>query len=116
MSDINEAVLDELFRTARSHHWFTRQPVEQSTLEAVYDLMKWGPTSMNCCPARIHFCVSQRARDRLSALSMDGNKEKIASAPVAAIFANDAAFYDRLPALFPPVPTARNEILISSTT
>ena len=56
--------LDQLFRTARSHNgWLDRDiPVEQ--LEQLYDLLKQGPTSNNCCPARFVFVRSAAAKQR----------------------------------------------------
>jgi 3-hydroxypropanoate dehydrogenase len=62
---LDDAALDRLFRTARTHaHWLDR-PVSEDTLRAVAELMKWGPTSANCCPARIVFAVSAEAKERL---------------------------------------------------
>ena len=62
---LSEPALDLLFRHARTHtHWLAR-PLDEATLRALYDLMKWGPTSANCSPARIVFVCSREAKERL---------------------------------------------------
>lgn len=71
------------------------------TLHALYDLMKWGPTSANSCPLRIVFVTTPEAKALLLPAMSAGNVEKTRTAPVTAILAQDMAFYDRLPQLFP---------------
>src|SRR3546814_19214985 len=70
-------------------------------LHALWDLMKMGPTSANQLPARIVWCVSQEAKDKLAALASGNNAPKIQAAPVAAILAMDENFHDYLPELYP---------------
>src|SRR3546814_14018515 len=70
-------------------------------LHALWDLMKMGPTSANQLPARIVWCVSQEAKDKLAALASGNNAPKIQAAPVAAILAMDDNFHDYLPELYP---------------
>src|ERR1700687_3899680 len=60
-----DAALDQLFRTARTYRAWRDQPVSDETLRAIYELMKWGPTSSNCSPARIVFVKSLAAKERL---------------------------------------------------
>ncbi|MCY1211004.1 putative malonic semialdehyde reductase RutE [compost metagenome] len=67
--------------------------------------MKWGPTSVNCCPARLVFLRSREARERLLPALSAGNKEKTLSAPVTAIIGYDTQFYEQLPRLFPHNPS-----------
>lgn len=100
--------LDLLFREARTYSHWLDQPVSDETLRALYDLMKWGPTSMNCCPARILFLRTPEAKQRLLPALASGNIEKTMSAPVTAIIGYDLSFYDLLPELWPPNPAARN--------
>ncbi|MFN7323911.1 MAG: nitroreductase family protein, partial [Sphingomonadales bacterium] len=50
---LDTAALDQLFRNARSYNGYTDKPVSNDQLEAVWELMKYGPTSANCLPARI---------------------------------------------------------------
>jgi 3-hydroxypropanoate dehydrogenase len=99
--------LNQLFVTARTHREWTDAPVEESVLRALYDLLKWGPTSANCCPARFVWVRTQQGKSRLASLAMDSNRTKILAAPVTVIIGNDLDFPDTLPRLFP----ARGEML-----
>lgn len=98
---IHDAALDQLFRTARSYNGYTDQPVTQAQLEAIWDLMKMGPTSANCLPARLVWCVSDDAKAKLAAAAGGTNPAKILAAPVSVVIGMDMAFYDQLPDLFP---------------
>ena len=98
---LETAALDQLFRNARSYNGYLDTPVSNAQLDAVWELMKYGPTSANCLPARIIWCVSEEAKQKLSALTMPANGEKILSAPATAIIGMDLEFYENLPELFP---------------
>lgn len=98
---LNDAALDQLFRSARTHRAWTDQPVEESTLHELVELMKLGPTSSNTLPARIVFVRSQDAKRRLEPHLSEGNREKTMSAPVCAILGYDMKFYEYLPKLSP---------------
>ena len=98
---LNDAALDQLFRTARTYNGYLDTPVSNEQLEAVWELMKYGPTSANCLPARIIWCVSPESKEKLAALSMPANATKILSAPATAIIGMDMEFYEQLPELFP---------------
>jgi 3-hydroxypropanoate dehydrogenase len=98
---LNDAALDQLFRTARTYNGYLETPVSNGQLESVWELMKYGPTSANCLPARIIWCVSQESKEKLAALSMPANATKILSAPATAIIGMDMEFYEQLPELFP---------------
>lgn len=98
---LSDSALDQLFRTARTYNGYRDKPVSEDQLRAIWDLMKYGPTSANALPARILWCVSAEAKERLAALAMPANAEKILKAPVTAIIAMDHEFYDHLPELFP---------------
>lgn len=93
--------LDQIFRSARTHNGFAPDPVSDETLRALYDLMKWGPTSANCCPARIVFIRSHEAKEKLRPCLMPGNVDKTMAAPVTALLGRDLEFYEHLPRLFP---------------
>jgi 3-hydroxypropanoate dehydrogenase len=104
---LDDAALDRLFRTARTHtHWLDR-PVSEDTLRAVAELMKWGPTSANCCPARIVFAVSAEAKERLKPHLSAGNTRQTLEAPATAVIGYDTAFYDKLSFLYPHDLSAR---------
>lgn len=101
MSALAPQALDQLFRQARTHNGWRHEPVPESTLRELYELMKWGPTSANCSPARIVFVVSSEAKARLLPAMSEGNREKTRQAPVTAILGMDLEFYEKLPQLFP---------------
>jgi 3-hydroxypropanoate dehydrogenase len=98
---LNDAALDQLFREARTYNGYLDTPVSNDQLKAVWELMKYGPTSANCLPARIIWCVSDEAKQKLAALAMPANAEKILKAPATAIIGMDMEFYELLPELFP---------------
>jgi 3-hydroxypropanoate dehydrogenase len=93
--------LDHIFRTARTHRAWTARPVRDETLRAIYELMKWGPTSSNSCPARIAFVRSPEAKERLRPALDAGNVAQTMAAPATAIVAYDLEFHERLPLLAP---------------
>lgn len=98
---LSDPALDQLFRTARTYNGYVDKPVSTEQLHAIWDLMKFGPTSANCLPARIIWCTSDAAREKLAACTMPANGDKIRKAPVTAIIGMDMEFYEKLPELFP---------------
>ena len=98
---LSDSALDQLFRTARTYNGYLDKPVSEDQLRAIWDLVKYGPTSANALPARIVWCVSRQAKEKLAALALPANAEKILKAPVTAIIAMDTEFYEHLPELFP---------------
>ncbi|SBV31691.1 oxidoreductase subunit of the alternative pyrimidine degradation pathway [uncultured Sphingopyxis sp.] len=98
---LSDSALDQLFRTARTYNGYLDKPVSEAQLHAIWDLMKFGPTSANSLPARIVWCVSDEAKAKLAALAIPGNEGKIRAAPVTAIIAMDTEFYEHLPEFFP---------------
>ncbi|MES2262661.1 MAG: malonic semialdehyde reductase [Pseudomonadota bacterium] len=101
-----DAVRDLIFREARSQNRWQPRPVSDGLLREVYELMKWGPTSMNTAPLRLLFLRTDEAREKLVPALAPGNVDKVRTAPVVAVVAYDSAFYDRLPFLFPHRPNA----------
>ncbi|MFY8093191.1 MAG: malonic semialdehyde reductase [Niveispirillum sp.] len=100
---LSDAAMDQLFRTARTFNGFTDQPVAPESLRQIHDLLRWGPTSANCCPLRILFLTTPAAKERLRPALSAGNLAKTLSAPVTAILAYDTQFAEHLPRLFPHV-------------
>jgi 3-hydroxypropanoate dehydrogenase len=96
-----DAALDQIFRTARTYRSWRDQPVSDETLRAIYDLMKWGPTSSNSSPARIVFVKSLAAKERLKPALDAGNVVQTMAAPATAILAYDLEFYTRMAVLSP---------------
>ena len=105
---LDDRALDVIFRQARTHNAWQPRLVSDETLRQVYDLMKWGPTSANCSPARILFIRSPEAKQRLKPALSAGNRDKTMAAPVTAILGYDLEFYDLLPQLFPHDQSARS--------
>lgn len=98
---LSDKDLDLILRQARTHNGFLPKPVSDVNLQAVYDLMRAGPTSANCSPARILFLRSKEAKDRLAPALSAGNLQKTMEAPVTAVIGYDLKFYEKLPQLFP---------------
>ena len=90
-----------LFLEARSANTFTDEPVTDDQLHAIWDLMKWAPTSGNINPLRILFLRSPEARERMVRHMSEGNQGKTRSAPMAALLAADRDFHEFVPQLFP---------------
>lgn len=105
---LDEESLDLIFRSARTHNVWLSAPVPDETLRAVWNVMKFGPTSANCSPLRIVFVQSPEAKERLVTCMSESNQAKTRVAPVTAILAMDLEFYDKLPRLFPHNRTARS--------
>lgn len=98
---LSDAALDQLFRTARTYNGYLDQPVSTEQLHAIWDLLKMAPTSANQLPARLVWCTTAAAREKLAACSAPGNAPKILSAPASVIIAVDTQFHEQLPWLFP---------------
>ena len=98
---LNDAALDQLFRTARTQNAFLDKPVEDSQLKALYELVKWGPTAANSSPARFVFVKSAEAKAKLAPALSEGNHDKTLAAPVTVIIGSDEDFHEKLPYLFP---------------
>jgi 3-hydroxypropanoate dehydrogenase len=98
---LDDRVLDRLFRTARTRNAWTGQHVTEHQMRELYDLMKFGPTSGNSCPARFVWVRSAEGKSRLAALAAPANAPKILAAPVTVIVGYDLDFAEQLPKLFP---------------
>ena len=91
----------QLFTEARTQNGYLDQPLPDARLHELYELLKWGPTSANSCPARFVFVRSGPAKEQLVACMSPGNQQKVREAPVTVIIGMDMAFYEQLPKLFP---------------
>jgi nitroreductase len=99
---------DLLFREARTANTFTDEPVTEEQVQAIYDLVKFGPTAFNQSPLRVVLVRSAEARERLVGHMAEGNQAKTASAPLVAILAADNEFHEELPSLLPHFPQAKD--------
>lgn len=94
--------LDQIFVKARSYNGYLDKPVSEADLHAIWELLKWGPTSANQLPARFVWVTSQESKEKLAALTSGTNGPKILKAPVTVIIGMDENFHEHLPELFPP--------------
>ena len=98
---LDEAARQLLFTEARTPGQWRDEPVAEEALQEMYALLRLGPTSANCSPARFLFLRSPEAKQRLRPALSAGNLDKAMAAPVVAVVAHDPRFYDQLPKLFP---------------
>lgn len=106
--ELDAAAQDLLFREARTANTFSSEPVSDETVRAIYDLVKYAPTSMNQQPLRIVLVRSDDARERLVKTMYGPNGAKVAQAPLVAILAADLEFHELMPKLFPHFPEAKD--------
>jgi 3-hydroxypropanoate dehydrogenase len=92
---------EQLFTEARTQNGYLDQPVPDAQLQALYDLLKWGPTSANCSPARFVFVRTAEMKEKLAAAVAPGNQQKVREAPVTVVIGMDMEFHEQLPKLFP---------------
>ncbi|MFE7187884.1 malonic semialdehyde reductase [Streptomyces erythrochromogenes] len=105
---LDPAAQDLLFREARTANAFSEEPVTEEQVQAIYDLVKFGPTAFNQTPLRITLVRSPEARERLVKHMATGNDAKTATAPLVAILSADNEFHEELPQLFPHFPQAKD--------
>ena len=103
MPVLDDTALDQLFRTARSYNGYIDAPVAERDLHAIWELMKWGPTSANQMPARLVWCTSDAAKAKLADCCSAQNAPKVLKAPVSVVIGMDKDFDRFLPELFPHV-------------
>ena len=103
MASIDQAAIAQLFTEGRSFNHYHDTPVSEAKLHAIWDLMKFGPTSANQLPARLVWCVSDAAKEQLAACATGSNPDKIRQAPVSVVIGMDVNFHEYLPELFPHV-------------
>jgi len=117
---LSQDVLEQAFLSARTFNSFTPRQIDDETILKLYDLLRWGPTSMNCQPARYVFVRSAVAKERLTSTLAEGNIAKTMAAPLTVIVAKDTRFYEHLPSQFPHAENAQamfadNEALAQTT-
>ncbi|MBD0706897.1 MULTISPECIES: malonic semialdehyde reductase [unclassified Streptomyces] len=105
---LDAAAQDLLFREARTANTFTDEPVTDEQIQAIYELVKFGPTAFNQSPLRVTLVRSPEARERLVKHMAEGNQAKTSTAPLVAILSADNEFHEELPALLPHFPQAKD--------
>ncbi len=101
---LDHDALDTIFTQARTHSVWQNRDVPDQLLRDIVDLMKWGPTSANICPARFVFVKSKAAKEKLSPHMDEGNRDKTMKAPATVIIAFDLKFYEKTDILAPHNP------------
>lgn len=113
---LDDGALDNLFRQARSYNRWTTDPVSDQTLHELYELLKFGPTSQNCTPARFVFVKGAEAKAKLVECLSPGNVVKVEQAPVTVIIGMDGKFYEKLSKLFPRLQNAADKFRDAAAT
>ncbi|AGH94516.1 malonic semialdehyde reductase [Pseudobdellovibrio exovorus] len=93
--------LQQAFLNARSFNKFQDKAIPEELIHKLYDVLKWGPTSMNSQPARFVFIQSAEAKQKLLPTLMESNQEKTKQAPLTVIVAQDMQFYQNIKQQFP---------------
>jgi 3-hydroxypropanoate dehydrogenase len=104
---LDDKALDTVFRTARTQNALSGE-VSDAQLRQLYDLLKFGPTTMNTQPARFVFVRTKEGKEKLRPTLSPGNLDKTMAAPVTVIVAYDMKFYEFLPKNFPNNPNAKS--------
>jgi 3-hydroxypropanoate dehydrogenase len=105
---IDAKSLELVLLKARTHNVFLDKPVSEDQLRQIHEIMRWGPTSTNCQPARIVFVRTREGKEKLRPALSPGNLDKTMAAPVTAIIAYDSQFYEHMPRIFPHNPAAQS--------
>ena len=92
---------DILFSKARSHKAWLNQDINNNQIQQIYNLLKFAPTSGNCCPARFTFVRSEESKQKMLPSLDQGNIDKVMSAPCVVIISYDTKFYESLSILSP---------------
>ncbi|MBT3439901.1 MAG: malonic semialdehyde reductase, partial [Gammaproteobacteria bacterium] len=98
---LSNKTLDTIFKTARSHKGWLDKGVSNDQIHQIYDLLKFAPTSGNCCPARFTFIQTAEAKNRIKPSLDEGNIDKTMQAPSVVIISYSTKFYEALPTLSP---------------
>jgi 3-hydroxypropanoate dehydrogenase len=108
MYALSKDAQDLLFSQARTANTFSSEPVSEDQVKALYELAKWGPTSMNTQPMRLVLARTAEAKAKVINHLFDGNKPKATMAPLVAVVAADLDFHETLPEVFPIFPGAKD--------
>ena len=103
---LDEEGLNLIFGEARSMNGWQNKAVSDVMIHSLYDLVKMGPTSTNCSPARFVFVKSDAEKAKLESALMPNNIPKVMTAPVVAIIAYDLDFSNHMTKLFPHMDVA----------
>jgi 3-hydroxypropanoate dehydrogenase len=105
---LDDAALSQLFLGARSRNGWKKESLPDQVWRDIYDLIKAGPTSANVSPGRFVFCTSEAAKARVARHMSRTNAAKSVDAPAIVIVAQDLAFAEKVPFLFPHNPAVQH--------
>ncbi|WP_374762832.1 malonic semialdehyde reductase [Yunchengibacter salinarum] len=105
---LDQQAFDQLFYDARTANVWSDTPVGEEMVRKLYDALRMGPTSANCCPARFLFVMSREGKEQLAEHVMEGNRPKVTQAPVCVVIGTDMDFPDKMDTLFPHNPDAKH--------
>ena len=103
---LSDHALDQLFRGARTFYSWEDRDVSDTQVQALYELLQYGPTSANQSPARFLFLKGE-SQEKLRDHLIGPNVEKTMTAPLTVVVAWDWNFPDTIPDLFPHNPDAK---------
>jgi 3-hydroxypropanoate dehydrogenase len=100
---ISEDIIKKFFVESRTYSYWQDKQIDDHTLEKIYDIAKFAPTSANCLPLRILFVKTKESKEILKKFLLGSNVDSLMQSPVCAIFGYDLEFYEKLPYLYPHV-------------
>lgn len=106
LNTLDHAAQALLFTEASTPGGFTTEPVSDAEVIAAYDLAKWAPTAFNSQPLRMILVNSDEARTKITGLVMEGNQERVRTAPQVAIIAADNDFHKNFDTINPGMANA----------
>lgn len=98
---VSAEAIKQLFTEARSYHSWSDKPVSDAMLRELYEVFKWGPTSVNANPARFLAVRSEEQKAKLITTMGENNAKQVLAAPVTIVVAYDEQFHQKLDTLFP---------------
>jgi 3-hydroxypropanoate dehydrogenase len=98
---LDHTSIEQLFLAARSYNAWSEQEIEKNQVHQIYEILKFGPTSANGCPARFVWVRSAEGKQTLAKCAWEYNAPKILKAPLTVIVGYDLAFSELLPQLYP---------------
>ncbi len=104
---LDDRALDQIFRGARTFYSWEDRDVSDTQVQALYELLQYGPTSANQSPARFLFLKGE-SQEKLRDHLIGPNVEKTMTAPLTVVVAWDWKFHEKIPDLFPHNPDARD--------
>ena len=88
---LDATALATRFGGARTHYDWTDQVVSDDELRQVFGLLRDGPTSANCSPARFLFLRTMEAKQRLRPALSAGNVPEVLTCTDASELSDEAS-------------------------